>query len=158
MGENMRKVLSKLLACMFLVAACAGAAACNQSGNETAGIVFGEKYIYYESVNLPESEQRYIIFNRNGKGTYHYYSYYSSEYSGTSINSYTVTFVYTIIEDTALCSFDAVEYDIVDTEKKVRSTWRRTFGVSKDILLDAGITESYHYRESYLKKIPNFGK
>lgn len=158
MGENMRKVLSKLLACMFLVAACAGAAACNQSGNETAGIVFGEKYIYYESVNLPESEQRYIIFNRNGKGTYHYYSYYSSEYSGTSINSYTVTFVYTIIEDTALCSFDAVEYDIVDTTKTASHTWHRTFGVSKDILLDVGSATAYFYRESYLKKIPNFGK
>lgn len=154
----MRKILSKLLACMFLVAACAGAAACNQSGNETAGIVFGEKYISYGSVNLPESEQRYVIFNRTGKGTYHYYSYSHSEYSGTSINSYTVTFVYTIVEDTALCSFDAVEYDTVDTKKEVRSTWRTTFGVSKDILLDAGSATAYFYRESYLKKIPNFGK
>ncbi len=154
----MRKVLSKLLACMFLVAACAGAAACNQSGNETAGIVFGEKYIYYESINLPESEQRYIIFNRNGKGTYHYYSYYNSDYSGTSINSYTVTFVYTIVEDTALCSFDAVEYDAVDTNKEVKSTWHRGYVVSKDILWLTDDSSFHFYRESYLKKIPNFGK
>ncbi len=150
----MRKILSKLLACMFLVAACAGAAACNQSGNETAGIVFGEKYIYYESVNLPESEQRYIIFNRNGKGTYHYYFYYN----GTSINSYTVTFVYTIAGDTALCSFDAVEYDAVDTEKRVKSTWCSGYAVSKDILWLTDDSSFHFYRESYLKKIPNFGK
>ena len=143
---------------MFLIAACAGAAACNESGNENSGIVFGEKYISYDSVGLPESEQRYVIFNRNGKGKYHYYSYYNSEYSGTSIDSYTVTFVYTIVEDTALCSFDAVEYDAVDTDKEVSSTWRRTYAVSKDILWTTGDSSFHFYRESYLKKIPNFGK
>ncbi len=153
----MRKILSKLLACMFLIAACAGAAACNESGNENSGIVFGEKYIYYESINLPESEQRYVIFNRNGKGTFHYYAYYNSEYR-TSIDSYTVTFVYTIVEDMALCSFDAVEYDAVDTEKKVSSTWCRAYAVSKDILWLTDDASFHYYRESYLKKIPNFGK
>lgn len=149
----MKKFLSKLLACMFLIAACAGAAACNESGNGAAGIVFGEKYIYYESVNLPKSEQRYVVFNPNGKGKYHYFR------SVVGITeAYTVTFVYTIVEDTALCSFDSVEYDAVDTTQAVGSMWRKTFGVSKDILLDAGSATAYFYRESYLKKIPNFGK
>ena len=59
----MRKVLSKLLACMFLIAACAGAAACNESGNGAAGIVFGEKeefaslsggYLAVSSAGIPE--------------------------------------------------------------------------------------------------------
>ena len=161
-----KSLTAAVLLCLvfaFILAGCnnGGANVCECGTNKcecnpTQELTYDKKYIHREEISLPGNEQEYFIFHENKTGEYHTGFYYNG-YSG--VLNYVVNFKYLTIEDTVVCFYDSVEYAADHTlSKDVSTTWRRIFGLSKDILIGVDAYTTIYVCEDYLSEIPNYGK
>ena len=146
----MKRFVALLLITLCLVSL----AACGASNGTE--VTYGEKYIYESDAALPEGEQNYLIFYRNGKVEYHYY-YNSLVYEG-EVSHYTLTMKYEALGDgRVVCLFDSVEIHDDDNRSKAEDFTDESYimTLSKNVIVRG--EDSLYIRESYLTdEIPNF--
>ena len=146
----MKRIIALLLVtlCLLSLAACG-----TSSGTE---VTYGEKYIYKSDVSLPEGEQSYLIFYRNGTFDFHYY-YRSSVYEG-EVTHCTLTMKYEVLSDGRVaCFYDSVELHDDDNQSKAEDFSDDSYimTLSKNVIVRG--EDSFYIRESYLEDgIPNF--
>lgn len=126
----------------------------------TQQLRFGSKYIDDGYVGSNE-DQYYLIFNKNGTGSYRVYDKYSY-LSTVEIDDYVINFKYTYVDAAktkVACYYDSVTYNAQDNQRDANAHWSRVFEVSENVLVTQG---QYGYNtyinENYLTQIPNFGK
>ena len=147
----MKRMISFLLIVLSLFAFCS----CNAPVVDEAKIelTYGEKYIYSADVGAVEGKQNYFVFYDNGTAEYHRYSN-----SSGGVYQYTVRYIYNEVteENMIFCFFDSVEYGSKHTAGDIDSTRRDTLVCSENVVMT--VAGECYILESYLEKIPNYGK
>lgn len=147
-----------LVAFCSLFVSLAAFSACGDeaSGNtNTNSLTFDKRYLYYESskdLSQPAEKQTYFIFHSDKTGEYRYYK-------EVSHRAYTIKFKYiTILNESAVCFYDSVEYEETHTDTyEASTTWTQELLYSPEFIVDSygntWICETYLEEE-----LPNFGK
>jgi len=154
----MKKALSLLLALLFALTLCA----CNLSmpgGASEPKLVYGEKYLSWNSINNENDFHLYIIFEDDGYAEYYYKSVHADS---DKKYHYRVTCRYEIVgEDTVCLFYDSAKIysDDNTTDIEDLTTFSHTYHFSENVLirsLSKGYT--YFFRESYAEnELPNYG-
>ena len=151
-----KKPFALLLALFTLFSIFAAFSACDNSpaasGNGTNSLTYDKKYFYYDHRNI--NSDRYYIFYSNNTGICRAGISFESE------SSYTIKFNYiTMANETVVCFYDSIEYDETYTDfRDVSSVWTTKFCYSPEFMYDLEYNGRCYICETYLNKLPNFGK
>ena len=138
--------LFTILLCIIMLFACVGCGSVSSGviSNNKAPLIYNKKYYHADYVirDSLETNKRYIIFYSDGTGEYS-----EDGYDGT------VEFKYILTEDSVHCFYDGGYNGNIDGTK-----WNRWWQVDDGLLYQSAYLDTQYINETYLDKIPNFGK
>ena len=153
--------MKRIICFVLVLAAMLGLCSCNVATTENAEVIepkieltYGEKYINVADVGAVNGKQEYYIFYEDGTADRHIYN----KPSATVVQSYTAHYVFEEVpeENMIFCFYNGVDYDPAHNTSDASTTQRSTLVCSENIVMDVN---GYTYvLESYLEKIPNYGK
>ena len=151
----MKKILSLILACIFVLSLCACGSGAEQDTSSANKLVYGEKYIRYDYVG-DEHSTVYIVFIDNR------YVDYTVDGSKNGNSHYTIRCRYEVMDEGVLCMmFDSIK--VYDDGKPLSvineySDFYKTLMFAENNLVDS-TNGNLYIRESFAKnELPNFGK
>ncbi len=153
--------MKKLFICLLSLILCLSTFACKHKKEDSINLQYGVKYIHSLDTTIPEEEQRYYIFYKNGTAKYHHYYNYVYDYdpSRSYTQSYTIEYICDYVPEdyTVFCAYNSVEYDEVDTRRDVTTTDIECIEYSKNYIMELS---GYRFiAENYLNEnLSNYGK